>query len=369
MKKKILFVGAFPDSNSTIYGGMVTACKALVNSDLKNDIDFVLLDSTQRSNPEPNIFIRSLFAFRRLIKFLYLFHKEKVNACFFFVADGGSMVEKGTMAWYCKIMDKKSYLFPRAGSVINQYYKSNSSKYLIRLFFRGGSKLICQGKVWQNFAIKELGFSIEDLPIINNWTAKTNLLKIGKQRNRVFDENETLIKIIFVGWLEEKKGIYELLEALSVLKSNYSFELTLVGDSKESPQIKNIVKLYKMEHQVHFKGWQTPENISYLLMQSHIFVLPSYSEGLPNSMIEAMSVKLVVVVADVGNIPDYITNEVNGFLVTPKDTRTLINSLEKIFNNRDLAEQVAYNGYNTAIEKFSIDVAITKMKALLKSDI
>ena len=70
-KQKILLVGAFPSSQTRIFGGFLTVCNALKSSSFAEEFELLLIDTTQKSNPAPNLLIRSILSGKRVIQFLF----------------------------------------------------------------------------------------------------------------------------------------------------------------------------------------------------------------------------------------------------------------------------------------------------------
>ena len=98
-KHKILIVGGFPSADNKIFGGIVTSCVTLIRSSFSQKFEVLTVDSTQKSNPIPPLFIRSYFASIRILSFLIklILHRPKV--VILFPAIGASLLEKGLMSW------------------------------------------------------------------------------------------------------------------------------------------------------------------------------------------------------------------------------------------------------------------------------
>ena len=84
---------------------------------------------------------------------------------------------------------------------------------------------LCQGEVWKQFAINEIKIPKEKTRIIKNWTATKKLLEAGKGRS--FSKKFKKKEIIFIGWLEKSKGVFELLESIRLLSQNKNNNLHL----------------------------------------------------------------------------------------------------------------------------------------------
>jgi len=358
-KIKLLFVGAFPPRENVIVGGMVTSCRALIQSSLATRLNLDLLDSTQISNPPPNVFIRSLFAIRRLCIFFWRFERKKPDAVLLFVSSGASVIEKGLLSWYVRLRGKSALLFPRGGALIQTCVDSKFQCALIKIAFGGADNILCQGPTWQKFAVNILKFEINKSPIVPNWTASKAMLKVGDERN--YSTSVGGITFLFVGWLDEKKGVLDLLAACKQLVISRKFRLDLVGEGDVSKIARDLVQSYGLTDSVQFHGWLHGEQLEQRYREANVFVLPSYAEGLPNSMIEAMAAKLPVVVTAVGNIPDVIDHGVTGWLVSPKNVSELAEALAKMIDNPILLRTMAKAGQTKARTDFSVEPAVEKL--------
>src|SRR6185503_4308052 len=164
------------------------------------------------------------------------------------------------------------------------------------------STMLCQGPPWQRFAIDRLGFRPDATRVIQNWTATPALLDIGRRRD--LSSRSGPVRLLFLGWLDREKGVVELLEACGRLHPAHSFVLRIAGQGNASELALSLVKSRGLASIVRFDGWLTGSAVEEALMESDVLVLPSWAEGLPNAMIEAMAAKLAVVVSAVGNVPD-----------------------------------------------------------------
>ena len=90
-----------------------------------------------------------------------------------------------------------------------------------------------------------------------------------------------------------------------------------------------------------------------MLKTTNIFLLPSWNEGFPNAMIEAMSAGMSCIVSNVGMIPDFLTNEQNALLINPKKTDEIVISLERLFNDHNFKKKLSNNAYYFSLNHFT----------------
>jgi glycosyltransferase involved in cell wall biosynthesis len=354
-KPRLLFVGAFPPEDRKIFGGNVTACRELMLSSFSDRLELDLIDSTQISNPPPPLSIRLLLAMRRFLIFITRFERRRPDAVLLFVAIGASVAEKGAMAWYSRLRGVPVLMFPRGGLLIEICESSDFTRWWTKLAFCNATKVLCQGTRWQDFAINTLGFSQSNSPIIANWTASKVLVDISKTRDAEVDNG--IVRFLFLGWLDQEKGVFELLESCLRLSESRDFTLDIVGDGNASLMARAFVTRNRLESRIKFHGWLQGGDLEQIFRKTNVLVLPSWSEGLPNAMVEAMAAKLAIVTTVVGNIPDVITDGISGLLVPPRDTDALTQALAKIIDEPKLRKNIAEVGNEIAQKHFSVEPA------------
>lgn len=360
-RPKVLFVGAFPPPGHQVYGGFVTDCPALLRSSLPDRVVFDLLDSTQISNPAPNLAIRFLLAGKRLGRYLRKLVSGRPDAVLLFCSAGASLMEKGLMAWIARISGRPALLFPRQGLVMDEYRASKGKKFAIGTAFQGARAILCQGAVFQDFAVNELGFEKADAPIITNWTASDELLQIGLARKPTSGRAR---RVVFLGWLEEKKGIIELIRGFAAI-SQKEVVLDLIGDGHLRNQAEALAIELSVADRVVFHGWKSGNARDEILAAADIFILPSFWEGLPNAMVEAMATRLPVIVTPVGTITSYIKDGENGFFVEPRSVPAITAALDRLIEDDTLRRRLADAAFETARKEFSVEAASDKLAAAI----
>lgn len=354
----MLFVGAFPPPDRTVFGGMVSSCRALLQSSLPQRVDLDLLDTTQISNPPPNFAIRLLLALRRLARYVWRFERQRPDAVLLFAAVGASLVEKGAMAWYARLRGVPSFLFPRGGGILDGYRESRFTRWSVTVAFRGARKIFCQSETWQRFAVETLGLRAENAPVIPNWTASPELLAVGRARQ---PRCAGPVRLLFLGWLDREKGVEELLEACREVAASHEITLDMAGEGNYSELARRFVERHGLSDLFRFNGWLSGKSLTAALAAADVFVLPSWAEGLPNAMIEAMAARLAVVVSSVGGVPDVVAHGEHALLVPPRDSAALAAALTRIVEDSVLRHRLAEAGHRLAAERFNVERAVDQM--------
>lgn len=176
-----------------------------------------------------------------------------------------------------------------------------------------------------------------------------------------------IIKIGFVGRIDEIKGIEYLLEALYNLKEKISkpFCLYIIGDGPHTPRLKELVKEFHLEKNVNFVGYQS--NITSWLNAWDIFVLPSLQENHSVALLEAMRAGKAIICTNVGGNPETVTHEKEALIVPSKDSQSIENELYRLINSQELRETLGINAYKRFISSFTEEQTLKTLIKVFKN--
>jgi len=164
--------------------------------------------------------------------------------------------------------------------------------------------------------------------------------------------NERANVMGYIGRLSEEKGVLNLIKAIPlVLKERADTYFLICGEGSLASKIEKIVKSLKTN--VKLMRWIPHEEVPYLLNELKMLVLPSYTEGLPNIILEAMACGTPVLTTPVGAVPDIIKDGETGFLLKSNDPKCIANRIVELLGKPKLLEKVSVNAYNYVKENFS----------------
>lgn len=170
--------------------------------------------------------------------------------------------------------------------------------------------------------------------------------------------------ILFAGRLEKKKGYQDLIEALGHIRQNNGYTVILAGNG-EIQEANYLIKNHQLKN-IKTVGWLDSYEMIKLYEKAKIFVLPSYGEGFPISIIDALSNKCAVITTPVGGIPDYLNDEETCLFINPGDITGLAESINKLTENEQLRTRLALNGHKLAKEVFDVRKITHKLSNIYK---
>lgn len=174
------------------------------------------------------------------------------------------------------------------------------------------------------------------------------------------------VRIVYLGLISEAKGAFDLIEALARLRHVEGWRATVAGDG-QLDEAKSLARERGIDERVDFTGWVDAGAVRRLLAESALFVLPSHSEGLPFSLLEAMAEGCAVIATPVGAIPDVIDDGSDGLLVEVGDIEALAATLERCITDRDLLERLGLQARHKWSHGYSDSAMIERLTAVWRS--
>ena len=180
--------------------------------------------------------------------------------------------------------------------------------------------------------------------------------------------------ILAVGRLIAKKGFADLIRACGLLaERGKSFRCEIIGEGPLENELRGQIESLNLRNRVALSGAKPLREVRQRLVAANIFVLPSVidpeggMDNLPTVIMEAMATGLPVVSTSIGGIPEMVVENETGFLVQPDDALALADAIEKVIDDRLLAQKLGQAGYERAQELFSIEKNVRELCALINT--
>ena len=209
--------------------------------------------------------------------------------------------------------------------------------------------------------------------LIAEWNLSPYRHKIRIAHEHIINFNEFKQKIGdrknligYVGRLDGEKGIMNLVGAMpAIVSHDPDVELLIIGDGNLKESVRDFIVENHLEHFVKLAGWVRHDELPAYLNSMKLLVIPSYTEGLPNTMLEAMACGTPVLANRVGSIPDFITDGQNGFIMKDNSFNGITQSITQILARSDL-EKIGINGRKMVEDEFVFEATVKKyMDALM----
>lgn len=232
-------------------------------------------------------------------------------------------------------------------------------KKLLNNIFKWSKHVIVLGDEEKN--ILEEDFCLKDVVSLPNCID----LSVAKEFNRDITSKETL-DILYLGRIEPNKGIDYIFEACKTLKyQNVDFCLHFAG--KEEREGEYIPKFKDaLGDNFIYHGIVSGDKKTDVLKKCDIFLLPSFYEGLPMSLLETMSFGQVPIVTPVGSIPTVVKDKINGIFIGVKNCEDIIIAIKELKNNTNLFSIMSRQAKETILNKFDDNKYINRLNILYK---
>lgn len=169
--------------------------------------------------------------------------------------------------------------------------------------------------------------------------------------------------LLFLGRIEKNKGVNELIEALKRLKNDFQFRFILCGSGTLLHYF--IEECNKnLGNDFEYKGVVSGEEKNTIIKQSDVFILPSYFEGLPMSLLETMASGVVPIVTNVGSMKQIIKHMVNGLHIEKQNSNDLYEKLKYILSNPYQYQKLSIKAQSTIKENYDITTYIIKLNEI-----
>ena len=262
---------------------------------------------------------------------------------------------------------------------IRYAYKHNRK---IVIHLHGGLYLFKDNKPWIIDQFLKTVFSY-DVPLIvlsdkekmhickvyhrDNVYSLPNCIDTTVAKKFLRQENKNKLRLLYLGRIEQNKGIDYVLDALKVLDGQgVNFVFRMAG--KEDVDGAYIGRFKEtLRDKFEYCGVVSGKSKDDLLKDSDVFVMPSFYEGLPMALLECMSFGVVPVVTDVGSIGEYVKDGQNGLMVKVKDTETVVKAISVLDKDRTLLWSLSVNARNTIFTRLKPEVYVDQLNEIYEN--
>ncbi len=328
----------------SVKGGMTTVVDNYYKVGLDKKVKLKYIESCNDSNKLSKLIqeIKGIHEYKKVIKDYDVAHIH--------VASRRSTFRKSKYVRIAKKYNKRVILHIHGAEYKKFYDECNEKqKALVRETLNLCDKIIVLSEEWYDYFKTLVGE--------NKLVVLYNSIVLPCEFNKDINSN----KFLFLGRIGYRKGIYDLLDVFEKLVKEFKEIKLYVGGDGEVEKFQNLIKEKNLENKVEYIGWTSGEKKEQYLTNCSFYILPSYNEGMPMSVLEGMAYKNVTLSTYVGGIPKVIENLENGIIINPGDKESMYKYLKDLLLDENLRKKLSDNARKTMEEKFNIENVIENL--------
>ncbi len=356
---RILMIGAGRD----VRGGVSSVVNSYYEAGLADKVDLTYLPTMEDGSKLHKLFVaaKAYARFGFLLKKCDILHVHmSVDASFYRKA---AFIRRAHKAG-------KKIVIHMHGSTFDSFYLercNEKQKANVREIFGMADRVIALSQDWKKFIDEKIYVTDVNTRADRSLTQEQNSERVTVIYNSVnipasYEKDYTNQNMLFLGLLGHRKGTYDLIEVLPALLKKYPNAHMYFGGDGERQQAEVLCRERGISNRVTFLGWVRGAEKEKYLKDCSIYVLPTYHEGMPMSVLEAMAYGLAVDSTYVGGIPHIIKDSENGLLQEAGDTSALTANLDRLLADADLRR--AFGTMAAAFIQQDFDIAKNLEKLL-----
>lgn len=277
--------------------------------------------------------------------------RHRVDVVHVHMSFKGSVVRKGLALRVARaagvptVLHAHSHGFTRWYSGLPRY-----QQVAVRTLLRP-DRWIVLGARWAGEYPKHLGIDPARVSVLHNPTVAKPDPQGTTWGWPASETGERPVRFAFLGRLGERKGCYDLVEALALLTPEVRSRIHIVmaGDG-DVDGVRRAAEAVGLKDVVEFPGWIDQNTRAALLDTADVLLLPSHQEGLPMAVLEGMAAGLAVLTTPVGGIPDVLDDDINALLVPPGQPPLLADALARLATDPELRRRLGEAALATSVE-------------------
>lgn len=286
---------------------------------------------------------KTYLVIKAVLQFAYLLLTRQASLVHLHASSNASFWRKSIFILMARAA-RVPILFHLHGGGFIDFYRASSdtAKRLIRIMLRKTSHIVVLSDYWK----REIEAIVPSVPI----SPINNPIVVDEKISPI--ESRPAGQILFLGKVCVEKGVFELVSAFTQVVKRYPHIVLHVAGDGELESLRGCIQRNNINRSVKIHGWVKGELKKRLLAQSTILVLPSYAEGMPMAMLEAMGHGLTVIATRVGAIPELLENNIDGILIEPRRVDQLCGALETLLRDPLMSQQMGVRAAQKIRDRF-----------------
>lgn len=334
--------------NASVKGGIASVVNGYYNSSLEQDHEVMYVESYIDGSK----FVKLKKALCSYVVFLKTLICKKPDIVHIHSSFGPSFYRKIPFIYF-STWAKIPVVNHIHGAEFDSFYEnaSRQKRKLVSIVYRKCSRLIVLSQEWKEKITQIV--PKDRIDIVENYCVIPKApYDIGRDGNQ----------ILFLGMFEERKGCYDIPDILEIVKQSCpQAKLIMAGDG-QLEKVKEAFDKKNLLADVTFPGWVRGAQKKELLQKSAVFLFPSYHEGMPMAVLEAMSYGMGVVTTSVGGIPQLVQHEKSGYLERAGDIDGMAEDIIGLLQDTKNCYRMGLQARETAKKKYSLEVHLQKLE-------
>ena len=331
-------------------GGIRTVVEGYIQAGLFDEIDCTYVTTHRPGSPGTKV-LAALSGWARVALRLITLDSPLVHI---HLSSRASFWRKSVVCLLARLA-RRPYLLHVHGSEFAQFYEECSprARRIVRGVLARATLVLALSQAWRE-TLREISPRAR-LEVLTNAVPLPPLEELRRPgRGRP--------TLLFLGEVARHKGVLELARAFAQVTDRVGqLQLVYGGTGSAREEVRELTAQLKLGDRVEFTGWLEAQRKRAAFAGATIFVLPSYVEGMPMALLEAMSWGLPTIATAVGGVPEVITHEVNGLLVPPGDIEALAAAVARLMGDPALRRQLGEAARETIATRFSIGTAVERL--------
>ncbi|MCG3203043.1 MAG: D-inositol-3-phosphate glycosyltransferase [Gammaproteobacteria bacterium] len=348
----VLFVG--PDADAR--GGIATVLATYKRTAFWNQFNCMHFPTCIEHESRV---MRLIYAIRQMCAFLVLMLRTKPAIVGIHTASMMSFYRK---CWYMGMVRLcgRRYVLHVHPAFFLKFYEQGGilRKWLVRRAFRGSQKVLFLSTP----SMREFAQVTPDVEM----DVISNPVDVGSYPTAKQPHISGTVQVLFLGWIVKEKGVYDILDAIpEVIKRVPEARFVFAGN-KEVAKLREAIKQRGLAEHASVLGWVCDDRKRELLLGSRVLLLPSYTEGVPNVILEAMAAGLPVITTPVGGIPEIFTEGVNGYFVRPGQPSDIAIRTVALLRDDSEFARISALTRQAAVERFDVSVIGVQLERIYR---
>ena len=231
-------------------------------------------------------------------------------------------------------------------------------------FFKCDAIIVLSGKF--ETKLREWGYSGDIF--IETTVVDEDLIKdfsFNKLEGKLKSLDLGSLNILFLARTEIRKGIYEAIDAFAIIHNEYpKVTMTIAGDGFELDKAKEYVFHLGLQEYVAFTGFIRGNQKAEVYQKAGVYVFPSYSEGMPNSVLEAMAFGLPIISTPVGGLNDFFEDGTHGYFIRNNNAKEIASLIDKLIQDKEKYKAISVRNLNYSRSRFTTSIVVKRLEKI-----